>query len=98
MSICSEITIYKVAKENISRVIELSLLVISEMNEKEKVITSYQILQNTKNEEEVCWRLTWISEEAVEDNKQKWPSLTSASELMSLVETKVYCGYFVATL
>ena len=98
MSICSEITIYKVAKDNIARVIELSLLVISEMNETQKVITAYQILQSIDNDDEVCWHLTWVSEEAIENNKQKWPSLPSANELMSLVEAKVYYGHFVEAL
>jgi nitric oxide reductase large subunit len=96
MRTCSEITIYKVAKANIPRVIALSLSIIAEMNENETVITSHEILQSTDNEEEICWRLTWISEEAVQKYTEKWPHLPSANALMSLVEKKVYYGHFVS--
>tara|TARA_R110001583_G_scaffold9433_13_gene44823 strand:- start:3551 stop:3847 length:297 start_codon:yes stop_codon:yes gene_type:complete len=95
MPSCSEITIYKVAKENIPRVIALSLTIIAEMNENETVITSHEILQSTDNEEELCWQLTWVSEQAVKIYTEKWPNLPSANELMSLVDAKVYCGHFV---
>jgi len=95
MSNCSELTIYKVKKENIKRVIELSLSIIAEINEKETVITSYKILQKTDNEEELCWHLTWINENAVQQYTKKWPDLPSANELMSLVDAKLYSGYFV---
>jgi hypothetical protein len=96
MSICSELTVYKVAKVNIPRVIELSLSIIAEMNANENVITSHKILQRTDNEEELCWYLTWVSEEAVKLNEEKWPSLPSSSELMSLVDSKVYYGHFIS--
>jgi len=98
MSTCSEITIYKVAKGNIPRVIELSLSIIAEMNANEIVITSHEILQSTDNEEELCWHLTWVSEEAVQLYTERWPNLPSSNELMSLVAAKVYCGHFVAVI
>jgi len=91
---CSEITIYKVSKENIPSVVKLSLSIIAEMNADEKVITSHKILQSTDNEEELCWYLTWVSEEAVQLYTEKWPTLPSANELMSLVDSKVYYGHF----
>ncbi|GLS90200.1 hypothetical protein GCM10007916_12670 [Psychromonas marina] len=95
MSSCSELTIFKVSKENIPKVIALSLLIIDEINANETVITSHNILQKTDNEEELCWHLTWINKEAAQLNTEKWPNLPSTKALMSLVGEKVYYGHFV---
>ena len=95
MSSCSELTIYKVLKENIPKVIELSLSIINEMNENETVITAHKIGKKIDNNEELCWRLTWVNEQAYQLYTVKWPDLPSCNELMSLVETKIYHGLFV---
>jgi hypothetical protein len=95
MSNCSEFAIFKVSKENIPRVIELSLLVIKEINSKETVITFHEILQKNDNEEELCWHLTWVSEEAVKLTAEKWSLFPSTKELESLVSEKVYYGHFI---
>lgn len=96
MNTCTELTIYKVAKANIPRVIQLSMSIIAEMNADEEVITSHQILQKADNEEELCWHLTWVNKEAVQLYTDKWPNLPSTKALMSLVDEKVYSGYFVS--
>lgn len=95
MTNCTEITIYKVAKKNMPRVIELSLAVIAEMNADELVIISNNIMQSVDNEEELYWQLTWINHEAVKKSSKKWPDLPSSKELMSLVNEKVYYGHFL---
>lgn len=95
MNKCSEITIYRVSKVNIPRVIELSLAIIDEINTQEQLITSYEILKKTDNDEELCWRLTWINKQAVKLINDNWSSLPSAKELMSLVKEKIYYGHFI---
>jgi len=94
MSHCSEFAIFKVPKENISRVIELSLLIFNEMNSSETVIISHEILQKIDNEEELCWHLTWVSKEAVKLTTEKWPIFPSTKELESLVGENTYYGHF----
>ena len=98
MSTCTELTIYKVSKENIRRVTELSLSIISEINKNEQVIIFHEILQRTDNDEELCWYLTWINEAAVQLHTETWADLPSANELMSLVKSKVYVGHFVSVI
>jgi len=95
MSSCSEFAIFKVSKENIARVIELSLSLINEMNSDEIVVSSHEILQKTDNEEELCWHLTWVSQEAAQLTTEKWPYFPSTKELESLVGEKVYYGHFI---
>lgn len=98
MASCTEVVIYKVTKENFSRVFTLSQAVIEEMNAVECVITSYEILQNTDNLEEICWYLTWVSEKAAKLSAEKWSTLPSAKALMSFVDEKLYFGHFVAVI
>lgn len=92
---CTEITIYKVSKENIPRVLELSLSVITEMNTDKDVITSYQVMQSVDNDDEICWHLTWVNQAAIKAGSKKWPHLPSSKALMSLVNEKVYYGHFI---
>jgi len=94
MSSCSEFAIFKVSKDNIPRVIELSLSVINEINSKNKVITSHDIFQKVDNEEELCWHLTWVSIEEVKLTSEKWSSFPSTKELESLVDKKIYYRHF----
>lgn len=98
MSLCYEVAIFKVEKHNISRVIELSLLIFNEINTHEKVITSYDILQKTGVEDEICWQLTWADEQAVKSTAVKWPTLPSTKELESLVGEKIYYGHFLSSI
>lgn len=98
MSLCSEVAIFKVAKENLPRVIELSLLVFNEINAEQPMITSYDILQKNDMEDELCWQLTWVNEEAVKLTAAKWPSFKSTKELESLVGEKIYYGHFLSML
>jgi hypothetical protein len=96
MSYCSEFAIFKVSKENIPRVIELSLSIFTEMNLNEKVIISHDILQKTDNEEELCWHLTWVSKEAAKSTTEQWPSFPSTKEFQSLVGENIYYGHFTS--
>jgi len=95
MSNCTEFAVFRVTKDNRKRVIELSKAIFSEMNAKEKVITSYQILQKTDNSEEICWHLTWISAEIAKSTTEKWPTFPSTKEFQSLVGENVYYGHFI---
>ena len=92
---CIEFAVFKVSKENSMRVIELSKAIFSEMNAQQEVITSYQILQKTNNEEEICWHLTWINAEAAKVTTEKWPTYPSTKEFQSLVSENVYYGHFI---
>lgn len=94
MSACSEVAIFKVPKENIPKVIALSLLIFDEINKQGIVVTSHEILQKTDNEEELCWYLTWVNQEAVKLTTEKWPSFPSTKALELLVGDKVYFGHF----
>jgi len=98
MSLCYEVAIFKVEKQHIPRVIELSLLVFNEINADQPVITSYDILQKTDTIEELCWQLTWVNEEAVKLTAVKWSTFPSAKELESLVGEKIYYGHFLSML
>ncbi|AGH80894.1 hypothetical protein PCNPT3_04760 [Psychromonas sp. CNPT3] len=95
MSHCSEFAIFKVSKKNIPRVIALSLLIIQEINASEKVVIAHEILQKTDQEEELCWHLTWVNQEAVALIAKKWSSFPSSKELESLVGEKLYYGHFI---
>ncbi|WP_448563323.1 hypothetical protein [Thalassotalea ganghwensis] len=95
MSICSEFAVFKVSKENKSRIIELSLSIFKEMNANGTVITAHEILQKTDNENELCWHLTWISQEAAKETTAQWPSFPSTKEFQSLVGDNVYYGHFI---
>ena len=98
MSICTEIAVFKVAKENTRRVIELSNLIFEEMNSIEVVIISHEILQKKDNEEEICWHLTWVNAEAAKVTTSKWPTFPSTKEFQTLVDENVYYGHFVGTV
>jgi hypothetical protein len=95
MSICTEFAVFKVSKENISKVIQLSLSIFEEMNSNGVVITSHKVLQKTDNEEELCWLLTWISKEAAKATTEKWPTFPSTKEFQSLVGENIYYGHFI---
>jgi hypothetical protein len=93
---CTEIAIFKVPKENITTVLALSASIIDEINATSKLVTSHHILQKIDNDEEICWFLTWVNEDAVKLTASKWTSFPSARTLDSLVSTKVYYGHFVS--
>mgnify|MGYP000019851108 FL=1 len=95
MSTCTEFAVFKVAPQNMARVIELSLAIFDEMNESQTVITSHQVLQNTKQPEELCWHLTWLNKEVAATTTQNWPSFKSTAEFQSLVGENLYYGHFV---
>ena len=95
MKSCLEIAIFKVSKDNISRVIELSLSVINEINALEEVILSSDIFKKVDDDEELCWHLTWVSREKINFIKGRWSSFPSVKELELLIDEKVYLGHFV---
>ncbi len=95
MGHCTEIAIFKVAKKNFKKVIALSLRIFDEINADGLVIVSHKILQKTDNDEEICWQLTWVNQEAVALTTKKWSSFKSTAELESLVGEKLYYGHFV---
>ena len=98
MSTCIEFAVFKVAKENIARVIELSYLIFAEMNAAQTVITSHQVLQKTDSEEELCWSLVWVSAQAAKETTSRWPTFPSTKEFQSLVDDNVYYGHFVKAI
>ncbi len=98
MSNCTEFAVFKVSKENISRVIQLSLSIFEEMNSNGIVITCHEVLQKTDNEEELCWHLTWISKEAAKSTTAQWPTFPSTKEFQSLVGDNVYYGHFISVV
>lgn len=98
MSNCSELAIFRVLKENIPRVIALSLSVVNEINANDIVIISHRVWQKTDNEEELCWHLTWVDQEAVKLTTKKWPSYPSTKALESLVGEKIYYGHFISVI
>ena len=95
MSTCTEFAVFKVTKENIARVIELSDLIFAEMNAVKTVILSHQVLQKTDSEEELCWHLVWINAQAAKETTSLWPTFPSTKEFQSLVGGNVYYGHFV---
>lgn len=95
MKVCTEFAVFQVAKENINRAIELSEAIFSEMNEKEKVITSSNVLVKTDNPEEICWHLEWVSAEVAKTTTEKWPTFPSTQEFQSMVVKDLYYGHFV---
>ena len=96
MSTCTEFAVFKVAKENIPRVIELSYSIFNEMNRSKIVITSHAILVKTDDPEEICWHLTWTNADTAKETTAKWPSFPSTQEFQSLVGKNVYYGHFVS--
>jgi hypothetical protein len=96
MTACTEFAVFKVAPENMSRVIELSLAIFNEMNTPHTVITAHQILQNTTQPDELCWHLTWINKEVAGATTQQWPSFPSTQEFQTLVGKNLYYGHFVS--
>ena len=95
MAHCSEFAVFTVEIEKQARVIELSKQLFAEMNSDRKVLVSHEILRKTDNNEEICWHLIWLDEEAVKENNQKWPSFPSSAELESLVGERLYYGHFL---
>jgi len=95
MAYCTEFAVFTVEKENHARVIELSEQLFAEMNNDRKVLISHEILRKTDNNDEICWYLVWLDEDAVNENAQKWSSLPSSAELESLVGDRLYYGHFV---
>jgi len=95
MSTCTEFAVFKVAKEKIARVIELSDLIFAEMNAAQTVIISHQVLQKTDSEEELCWHLVWTSAQAAKETTSLWPTFPSTKEFQSLVGENLYYGHFV---
>ena len=98
MNTCTEFAVFQVAKENVSKVIELSEAIFSEMNENVKVITSSNVLVKTDNPEEVCWHLEWVSAEAAKSTTVKWPSFPSTKEFQCLIGKNLYYGHFLSAL
>lgn len=98
MNTCMEFSVFQVKVENKQRVIELSHLIFNEMNKDEKVILSYDILENTKNTEELSWYLTWLNKEVAENTTAKWPTFPSTMEFQSLVGDNIYYGHLVSVL
>ncbi len=78
MAHCSEFAVFSVKKENQTRVIALSEQLFDEMNSEKKVLISHEILLKTDNNEEICWHLVWLDEEAVKENSQKWSVFRAA--------------------
>ncbi|MFT4835987.1 MAG: hypothetical protein ACJAYB_000306 [Psychromonas sp.] len=95
MGTCSEFAVFKVSKENLASVIELSESLFMEINALEKVIVFHEILQKTDNPEEICWHLIWSSEESVKLTTEKWTTFPSSKALESLVDEKRYYGHFM---
>lgn len=98
MSLCAEVAIFKVSKQNIPEVMRVSLLIFEEINHHGQLISSYDILQSTTREDEVCWQLTWTSDQAVKQAAELWYSLPSREVLESLVGEKLYYGHFTSML
>ncbi len=96
MNTCTEFAVFKVAPENMARVIELSYAIFNEMNESQTVITAHEVLQNTKQPDELCWHLTWLNQEVAATTTQQWPSFSSTAEFQTLVGENLYYGHFVA--
>ncbi len=95
MSICTEIAIFKVSKKHIDRVVELSHLVVSEINLPNELICKYKVLVKNDDPEEICWHFEWKDEGAVKLISKTWSKLPSAKELESLVDEKIYYGHFL---
>jgi len=98
MNQCTEFAVFQVAKENVSKAIELSKAILSEMNEEVKVITSSNVLVKTDNPEEICWHLEWVSAEVAKKTTEKWPAFPSTNEFQGMVIKDLYYGHFVRAI
>jgi len=98
VSNCTEFSVFKVSLENKQRVIELSHLIFSEMNKDEKVILSYDILENTHNKEELSWYLLWVNKEVAQNTTAKWPTFPSTKEFQGLVGDNLYYGHLESVI
>lgn len=98
MNQCTEFAVFRVAKENVSKAIELSEAIFTEMNEGSKVITSSNVLVKTDNPEEICWHLEWVSVEAAKTTTAKWPTFPSTTEFQGMVVKDLYYGHFVSAI
>ncbi len=96
METCTEFAVFKVAPENMARVVELSLAIFNEMNAQQTVISAHQVLQNTEKPNELCWHLTWLNKEAAKTTTANWPTFKSTQEFQSLVGENLYYGHFVS--
>lgn len=95
MKKCTEFAVFQVAKENINRAIDLSEAIFSEMNEKEDVIISSNILIKTDNAEEICWHLEWVSVEAAKTTTEQWPTFPSTKAFQEVIIKDLYYGHFI---
>lgn len=98
MNQCTEFAVFRVEKESVSKVIDLSKAIHSEMNEANKVIISSNVLLKTDNPEEICWHLEWVSVEAAKTTTEKWPTFASTAEFQSLVTKNLYYGHFFSAI
>lgn len=98
MNQCTEFAVFKVAKENVKKAIELSEAIFSEMNELNAVITSSNVLVKTDKPEEICWHLEWVSAEAAKTTTEKWPTFPSTSEFQGFIVKDLYYGHFVSAI
>jgi len=93
-----EFSAFEVKEEHKQRVIELSEMIFSEMNKDETVILSYDILENTQNQEELSWYLKWVNKEAAKSTTAKWPTFPSTKEFQTLVGENLYYGHLESVL
>jgi len=98
MKKCIEFAVFKVSPVNKQRVIELSHLIFSEMNQNSKVILSYDILEKTDDINEICWQITWLDKNSAKETTAKWPSFPSTNEFQSLVGENVYYAHFESVM
>ena len=98
MNQCTEFAVFRVAKENVSRAIELSEAIFSGMNKNHKVITSSNVLVKTDNPEEICWHLEWVSAETAKKTTERWPTFPSTNEFQGMVAKDLYYGHFVSAM
>jgi quinol monooxygenase YgiN len=95
MPYCNEFAVFEVPQANQAEIITLSLRLFEEMNAKEQMLISYQILRKTDNAEQICWHLVWKDETAVAQSKAQWSSYPSAKSIESLVSAKIFYGHFI---
>jgi len=98
MNQCTEFAVFQVAQENVSRAIELSKAIFSEMNDVNKVITSSNVLVKTDNPEEICWHIEWVSAEEAKVTTEKWPTFPSTKEFQGMVIKDLYYGHFLSAI
>ncbi len=98
MNTCTEFAVFRVAKENVNKAIELSKQIFAEMNEGANAIKYSNVLVKTDTPEEICWHLEWVNAEAAESTTAKWPSFPSTKEFQGMVIKDLYYGHFVSAI